>query len=69
MWGLEKLTIYNKPNKREKRKVGKFTLDNILVKEYESATQAANENGTSIWKVLAGTNQTHKQHIYKYLDS
>ena len=69
MWGLEKLTIYNKPNKREKRKVGKFTLDNILVKEYESATQAANENGTSVWKVLAGTNQTHKQHIYKYLDS
>ena len=69
MWGLEKLTIYNKPNKREKRKVGKFTLDNILVKEYESATQAANENGTSVWKVLAGTNQTHKQYIYKYLDS
>lgn len=69
MWGLEKLTIYNKPNKRIKRKVGKFTLDNVLVKEYESATQAANENGTSVWKVLAGTNQTHKQHIYKYLDS
>ena len=27
------------------------------------------KNGTSVWKVLAGTNQTHKQYIYKYLDS
>lgn len=67
LWGLEELTNYNKPNKREKRKVGKYDLDGNLVKTYESATAAEKENGTSVWKVLAGTNRTHKQHIYKYL--
>lgn len=67
LWGLEKLENYNKPKKREKRKVGKYDLEGNLVKIYESATAAEKENGTSVWKVLAGTNRTHKQHIYKYL--
>ena len=67
LWGLEKLENYNVPNKRIKRKVGKYDLEGNLVKVYESATAAEKENGTSIWKVLAGTNKTHKQHIYKYL--
>lgn len=67
LWGLEKLSNYNKPIKREKRKVGKYDLDGNLVKIYESATAAEKENGTSVWKVLAGTNRTHKQHVYKYL--
>lgn len=69
IWGLEKLENYNKPKKKNaKRKVGKYTLDGELVTIYNSATAAAKENGTSVWKVLAGTNQTHKQHIYKYLE-
>ena len=67
LWGLERLSNYNKPIKREKRKVGKYDLDGNLVKIYESATAAEKENGTSVWKVLAGTNRTHKQHVYKYL--
>lgn len=68
LWGLEKLENYNKPKiVNKKRKVGKYDLDGNLVKVYESATAAEKENGTSIWKVLAGTNRTHKQHIYKYL--
>ena len=68
LWSLEKLENYNKPTiKNKKRKVGKYDLQGNLVKEYESATAAEKENGTSIWKVLAGTNKTHKQHIYKYL--
>ena len=68
LWGLEKLENYNKPkSKNKKRQVGKYDLKGNLVKVYESATAAEKENGTSVWKVLAGTNKTHKQHIYKYL--
>jgi hypothetical protein len=69
LWGLEKLENYNKPKGRnKKRRVGKYDLQGNLIKEYESATAAEKENGTSVWKVLAGTNKTHKQHIYKYLN-
>lgn len=69
LWSLEKLENYNIPKgKNKKRKVGKYDLQGNLVKEYESATAAEKENGTSVWKVLAGTNRTHKQHIYKYLE-
>lgn len=67
LWGLEKLDNYNKPKKNKKRQVGKYDLEGNLVRIYESATAAEKENGTSVWKVLAGTNRTHKQHIYKYL--
>lgn len=68
LWGLEKLENYNCPKKKVKRPVGKFDLNGNLVEKYESATAAEKANGTSVWKVLAGTNKTHKQHIYKYLD-
>ena len=68
MWSIEKVDSFNKPKKvNEKRRVGKYDLQGNLVEEYDSATKAANENGTSVWKVLAGTNQTHKGHIYKYI--
>lgn len=68
LWGLEKLDNYNIPKGRnKKRQVGKYDLEGNLIKVYESATEAEKENGTSVWKVLAGTNKTHKQHIYKYL--
>lgn len=67
LWGLEKLDNYNKPKKNKKRQVGKYDLEGNLVRIYESATAAEKENGTSVWKVLAGINRTHKQHIYKYL--
>jgi YesN/AraC family two-component response regulator len=71
MWSLEKLHNFNVPSKKvnSKKRVGKFDLNGILVKIYESATQADKENGTSVWKVLKGTNKTHKGHIYKYLDN
>lgn len=68
LWGLQFLKNYNCPKlQREKRIVGKYDLQGNLVKTYDSATAAEKENGTSVWKVLNGTNQTHKQHIYKYL--
>lgn len=65
-WSIEKLVNFNIP-KKVKRQVGKYTLNDELIEIYESATNAAKENGTSVWKVLTGINQTHKQHIYKYL--
>lgn len=67
LWSLEKLSKYSATRKREKRKVGKYDLEGNLVKLYESATAAEKENGTSVWKVLSGTNKTHKGHMYKYL--
>lgn len=68
LWGVEKLENYNVPIiKNAKRKVGKFDLKGNLITEYSSATAAAKENGTSVWKVLSGTNQTHKQHTYRYI--
>lgn len=70
LWGLEELQNYNIPKKKyDKRPVGKFDLEGNLVEKYESATAAANTNGTSVWKVLSGLNRTHKQHIYRYLDN
>ena len=70
LWGLEKLENYNIPRDKtnKKRQVGKYDLNGNLIYIYDSATKAANENGTSVWKVLAGTNKTHKNHIYKYVN-
>lgn len=67
LWALIKVPEYFSKKRNSSKKVGKYTLEGQLVKVYESATKAAQENGTSVWKVLAGTNKTHKQHIYKYL--
>lgn len=68
LWGLEKIENYNKPKSKRKRQVGKYDLEGNLIQLYDSATKAANENGTSVWKVLSGTNKTHKNHIYKYMN-
>lgn len=69
LWGITKLENYNIPKKiNEKRQVGKYDMSGNLIQLYDSATKAAKENGTSVWKVLSGINQTHKNHIYKYID-
>ena len=65
-WGLEKVDLYNKPI-NSKRIVGKYDLTGALIRTYDSATLAANENGSSVWKVLSGQNKTHKGYIYRYL--
>lgn len=67
LWSLEELPKYASKKKKLKRKVGKYDLDGNLVKIYDSATAAEKENGTSVWKVLNGTNKTQKGHTYKYL--
>lgn len=49
------------------RRVGKYTIDNELVKEYKTITECKKENGSAIVHVLSGRNKTHKGYIYKYL--
>lgn len=68
-WGLNKLKNFNIPikGKTSKRKVGKFNADGELISTYDSATAAAKENGSSVWKVLSGINKTHKNHTYSYI--
>lgn len=68
LWSLEQLPKYASKHKKEKRKVGKYDLEGNLIKIYDSATAAEKENGTSVWKVLKGTNKTQKGHVYKYLN-
>lgn len=67
-WSLEKLETFGKTTKNKKRLVGQYDLNGNLIHTYESATAAAKENGTSVWKVLNGTNKTQKGFVYKYLN-
>ena len=65
IWSFMKSScVFN--NKNVKREVIKTDLSGNIVKIFESATQAANEDGNSVWKVLNGTNKTHKKHTYNY---
>ena len=66
-WSLEKLDLFGQSIKNKKRQVGQYDLSGNLLKIYDSATAAANENGTSVWKVLNGTNKSQKGCVYKYL--
>ncbi len=68
LWSLEELPKYAAKKPKTKRKVGKYDLEGNLVQIYDSATAAEKENGTSVWKVLNGTNKTQKGYVYKYLD-
>ena len=67
-WSLEKLETFGKSTKNKKRQVGQYDLSENLIKVYNSATEAAKENGSSVWKVLNGTNKTQKGFVYKYLN-
>jgi hypothetical protein len=55
------------PVQRKEKVVYQFDLKGNLITTFSSATQAAKADGSSVWKVLAGTNNTHKQHIYRYI--
>ena len=68
IWGLVKLTYYNRPKlPKQKRRVGRFDLDDNLIETFQSATQAAKVWGNSVWNVLAGRNETQKGFKFKYL--
>lgn len=68
IWGLIKLTYYNRPKlPRGKKKVGQYDMDDNLINIYESATSAEKIWGKAIWHNLAGRNETHKGYKFKYL--
>ena len=68
IWGLVKLTYYNRPKlPKQKRQVGRFDLDDNLIETFQSATQASKVWGNSVWNVLAGRNETQKGFKFKYL--
>lgn len=68
IWGLVKLTYYNRQRlPGGKRKVGRFDLEDNLIETFSSASQAEKEWGSSVWHVLAGRNDTQKGYKFKYL--
>lgn len=68
-WSFEKLDKMPKiiPKSGRKRKVGKYSKDNILIKEYQSKAECERENGRGASHVLDGRDTYHKGFIYKYL--
>ena len=68
IWGLVKLSHYNRPNaSTRKRRVGRFSLDGDLIETFDSATQASKEWGNAVWHVLSGRSETQKGYVFKYL--
>ena len=68
IWGLVKLTYYNRQKlPGGKRKVGRFDLEDNLIETFSSASQAEKKWGSSVWHVLSGRNDTQKGYRFKYL--
>lgn len=64
---FDKLPIYQ--DKRNKsKKVGQYTLDGILIEEFNSITQACKKFGTGVQKVLRGQSEQCKNFIFKYIN-
>ena len=58
-------------NKTSNRRVGKYSKEGILIKEYDSILEAAKAEGSprvSIDNVLQGKRYTLKGYVWKYLD-
>lgn len=70
-WSLEKLNKLNikKPISGKAKKIGKYDKNNILIKTYDTLTEAKKENGSGLIHVLSGRDKFHKGFIYKYLIS
>ena len=67
-WALVKLNAYNKPIKRESKKVGEFDLNGNLLRTWNTSNLCAKEVGSSVKNVLQGKYEKHKNLIYKYID-
>lgn len=66
-WSLVKLDNIFLSTQKRKRKVGQYDLNGNLIYVFESATAAEKKYGTSVWKVLNGTNKSQKGFVFKYL--
>lgn len=69
-WSIDKVDFMKQliPDKPKKRKVGQYTLDEILIKEFDTVTACKKEFGQGVDKVLKGFYQQTKGFIFKYLD-
>ena len=69
-WSWEKVPFMKKlQNKSGRiRKVGKYDLNNNLIKVYNSVNEAKRENGSSVVNMLRGKQKTAKGYIYKYIE-
>lgn len=66
-WGLQQYPIYNQPTKKVQQKIGKYTLDGELIKEYKNSSECYKENGKGVYKAVVGLRKTYKGFIYKYI--
>lgn len=69
-WSWEKVPFMEKlKNKSGRvRRVGKYDLNNVLIKVYNSVNEAKRENGSSVVNMLRGKQKTAKGYIYKYIE-
>lgn len=66
--GLERARL-NRLNKGKCRKIGQYTMDDVLIREYQSIAEAARNGFTlsSIVSCLKGKRKKHKNFKWKYL--
>lgn len=67
-WMLCKVPNIQKIGSKSARKVGKYSESGELVETFNSATAAAKADGSAVWHVLSGRNETQKGYKYKYLN-
>lgn len=67
-WGLQKYEIYNKPIKIQNKKIGKYTLDEKLIKVYNNPSECYKENGKNTYKALSGLRKSYKGFKYQYIE-
>lgn len=69
-WSVDKLDNMKKliPDKPKKRKVGQFSPEGILLKEFPTITACKKEFGSAVDRVLKGRINQTKGFIFKYID-
>ena len=67
-WGLQQYEIYNKPIKKQEKRIGKFTMDGDLIKIYKNSAECYKENGKGTYKVFSGLRNSYKGFKYQYIE-
>lgn len=69
-WSVDKLDEMKKliPDKPKKRKVGQYSVEGELIKEFPTVTAAKKEFGNGVDSVLKGRTKQTKGFIFKYLN-
>lgn len=69
-WSFEKLDSISpiKPKSGRPRKIGQYSIDGNLIKEFPSIAKCKRETGIDPSYVLRGRDKTAKGYVFKYLD-